>query len=204
MGILSTATIRKHWMKGCDLPSQNEMKKMGWGTHRCKCYLNSGLVIAWWYDNKCVNICSIYANPEPFSPVIRWDWVNKKHINIYSPDAIKECSKSMGGVDLADMLISLYRTTVKTKRLYLKILFLCVDISKVNAWMLYHRHCNQLQVLQKKQISLLTFIIKITEDLGSANKVPRGIGRPSKRKSRKWSFISVKLKHSWFFVIIVH
>ena len=91
----------------------------------------------------------------------------------------------MGGVDLADMLISLYRTTVKTKRLYLKILFLCVDISKVNAWMLYHRHCNQLQVLQKKQISLLTFIIKITEDLGSASKVPRGIGRPSKRKSRK-------------------
>ena len=83
MGILSTATIRKHWMKGCDLPSQNEMKKMGWDTHRCKCYLNSGLVIAWWYDNKCVNVCSIYANPEPFSPVIRWDWVNKKHIYIY-------------------------------------------------------------------------------------------------------------------------
>ena len=30
---------------------------------------------------------------------------------------------------------------------------------------------------------LLTFIRKITEGLGSANKVPRGVGRKSKRKS---------------------
>ena len=42
---------------------------------------------------------------------------------------------------------------------------------------------NQLQVLQKKQMPLLTFISKIVEGLGSANKVPRGVGRPSKKKS---------------------
>ena len=41
---------------------------------------------------------------------------------------------------------------------------------------------NQLQVLQKKQMPLLTFISKIVEGLGSANKVPRGVGRPSKKK----------------------
>ena len=32
-------------------------------------------------------------------------------------------------------------------------------------------------------MSLLTFIRKIAEGLGSANKVPRGVGRTSKRKS---------------------
>ena len=32
-------------------------------------------------------------------------------------------------------------------------------------------------------MSLLTFISKIAEGLGSANKVRRGVGRPSKRKS---------------------
>ena len=184
MGILYTATIRKDRMKVCELTSENEMKKMGRGTHRYKCDLNSGLVIVRWYDNECVNVCSNYANPEPFSPVKRWDRVNKKHRNINCRDVIKDQNKSMGGVDIADMLISRFRTTVKRKRWYLKnILFDCVDISKVNAWLLYRRHCNQPQVLQRKQLSLLTFISKIVEGLGSADKVPRGVGRPSKRKS---------------------
>ena len=65
----------------------------------------------------------------------------------------------------------------------MKILLYCVDISKVNARLLYRHQCNQLQVLQKKQMSLLMFISKIAEGLGSANKVPRGVGRPSKRKA---------------------
>lgn len=85
MGILSTATVRKARMKGFDLPSEHEMKKMGQGTHWYKCDLNSGLVIVPWYDNKCVNASSNYANPEPFSPVKRWDQVNKKHVNINCP-----------------------------------------------------------------------------------------------------------------------
>ena len=90
MGVLSTATIRKDRMKDCDLPSENEMKKMVLGTHRYKCDLNSGLVIVRWYDSKCVNICSNYANPEPFSPVKRWDQVNKEHRIINCPDVIKD------------------------------------------------------------------------------------------------------------------
>ena len=65
MSILSTATIKKDRMKGCDLPSENEMKKMSRGNLN----LNSRLVIVRWYDNKSLNVCSNYANPEPFSPV---------------------------------------------------------------------------------------------------------------------------------------
>ena len=62
-------------------------------------------------------------------------------------------------------------------------LFDCVDMSKVNAWLLYRRQCNQLQALQRKKMSLLTFVSKIADDLGSANKVPRVVDRPSNRKS---------------------
>ena len=121
MGILSVATIRKDRMKGCNLPSENNMKKMGRGTHSYKCDLNSSLVIVWWYDNKCMNVCSNYANPEPVSSMKRWDQVNKKHVNINCPDVIKDYNKSNGVVDLANMPISLYSTTVKTEGWYLKI-----------------------------------------------------------------------------------
>ena len=52
----------------------------------------------------------------------------------------------MGGVDLTDMLIVFYKTSIKSKRWYLKVLFHCVDIAKVNAWLLYRRYCDQQKV----------------------------------------------------------
>ena len=53
----------------------------------------------------------------------------------------------MGGVDLADMLIALYRTNIITRKIwYLKIIFYCVDIAKINAWLLYRRHFQQKEV----------------------------------------------------------
>ena len=63
----------------------------------------------------------------------------------------------MEEVDLADTLFVLYRTTIKSKRWYLKILFHCVDIAKINAWLLYKRHCDQQKVPKKLQMSLLKF-----------------------------------------------
>ena len=67
----------------------------------------------------------------------------------------------MRGVDLADMLIALYRTTIKSKRWYLKVLFHCVDIAKVNVWLLYRRHCDQQKVPKKSQMLLLKFTSSI-------------------------------------------
>ena len=67
----------------------------------------------------------------------------------------------MRGVDLADMLIALYRTTITSKRWYLKVLFHCVDIAKVNVWLLYRRHCDQQKVPKKSQMLLLKFTSSI-------------------------------------------
>ena len=93
----------------------------------------------------------------------------------------------MGGVDLADMLIALYRIAVKTKRWYLKIFWHCVDIAKVNAWLLYRRHCDELGIAKRNQMSLLNFILATADALILANKsalTPGGRqGRPPKRKS---------------------
>ena len=63
----------------------------------------------------------------------------------------------MGSVDLADMVVALCRTTIKFKRRYFKVPFHCVDIAKVNAWLLYRRQCDQQKVPKKLQMSLLKF-----------------------------------------------
>ena len=89
----------------------------------------------------------------------------------------------MGGFDLADMLISLYRTQITTKkRWYLKIIFHLVDICKVNRWLLYRRYCEQESVARKNQKPLLSFITELAHALRQSQK-PVCSGRPSKKRS---------------------
>ncbi|KAL3266232.1 hypothetical protein HHI36_010413 [Cryptolaemus montrouzieri] len=45
----------------------------------------------------------------------------------------------MGGVDLADMLIALYRSHYKSKRWYMGIFSQLVDICMNNGWLLYRK-----------------------------------------------------------------
>ena len=87
----------------------------------------------------------------------------------------------MGGVDLSDMLISLYRINFKTKRWYLKVLFHCIDIYKVNAYLLYRRHSDQMCISAKQQLNLLKFTSIIASSLTKASKAVKSVGRPSKR-----------------------
>ena len=79
------------------------------------------------------------------------------------------------------MLIALYRTEIKWKRWYLKILFHLIDTSKVNGWLLYKQHCNQMQVPESKVKSPLKFKSAIARALTMAGKVvTRPVGRRSK------------------------
>ena len=180
---LATATIRADRLKGCPLPKDKELVKQGRGSTAFKCDANSGLTILKWHDNKCVQVCSNHSDPSAMSTIKRWDKVRKKHVNIKCPNTIKEYNESMGGVDLADMLISVYRTHFKTKRWYLKILFHCIDISKVNAWLLYRCHANQMNVPERQHVSLLKFISAIADGLVRGGKVKNDVGRPRKRRA---------------------
>nr|XP_047143108.1 piggyBac transposable element-derived protein 3-like [Hydra vulgaris] len=122
-GILTTATIRSNRIKKCPLSAEKELKKKGRGS---SCYftdVNSGLVLVRWFDNKCVQLVSTFSSPISLSNVKRWNRKNKSYVSVSCPEIVKEYNKSMGGVDLADMLISLYRTPIKTKRWYLKVIF---------------------------------------------------------------------------------
>ena len=182
-GILTTATLRVDRMLKCPLMSEKELKKKGRGSSSFKTDKNSGITVLRWLDNKSVQLVSTYASPEAISTVKRWDRKGKKYIDVPCPDMVKDYNQAMGGVDLADMLIELYRTKIKTNRWYIKLIFHCVDIAKVNAWLLYRRHADQLKINKKKQYTLLKFVMEISDvlvkedDLIQSN--ARGRGRPS-------------------------
>jgi hypothetical protein len=65
----------------------------------------------------------------------------------------------MGGVDLSDMLVALYRTGLKTHKWYMAVFSQLLDICINNAWLTYRRDCNQLK--EKKIMRLKEFRINV-------------------------------------------
>jgi hypothetical protein len=63
----------------------------------------------------------------------------------------------MGGVDLMNSLISLYRTNIRSKKWYRHLVFHLFDLTVVNSWLLYRRDCTACMVRSKDQLSLLKF-----------------------------------------------
>ena len=94
-------------------------------------------------DNKAVLAGSNYVGIKPLGAIKCWDKTSNSYKDIPCPKIVLAYNKNTGGVALADMLISLYRIKMKTKRWYTKVSWHLIDTSKVNAWHLYRRHFTQ-------------------------------------------------------------
>ena len=66
-----------------------------------------------WFDNKFVTVGSMNLGVQVNDTVKRWH--KNERIDIPCPDIIKAYNETMCGVDLVDMLISLYRRNIKSK-----------------------------------------------------------------------------------------
>ena len=68
------------------------------------------VVVTAWFDNKQVLTISNYIGKEPLGACKSCDKTCKKKIDIEKPHSAAVYNKFMGGVDKADMLLSLYCT----------------------------------------------------------------------------------------------
>ena len=159
-------------------------KKQGTKSHSFRTDENSCVSVTKWFDNKCVQIITNYCNPDSVGKVRRWDRQKRQFIETDCPTVTEKYNKSMDGVDLSYMLISLYRTPIKTNGRYLKVLFHCVDVAKLNAWLVYRRRCNQLKVPKELELHLMKFtMMKAASALIKSRTIQRTVGHPSKRTS---------------------
>ena len=81
----------------------------------------------------------------------------------------------MGGVDKADMLMSLYRVSWRTRKWYHHIFYHTLNMCVINAWLVYKRDCEFHKITFMK---LLDFQAQIARSL-MGEVVTRKRGRPS-------------------------
>ncbi|PSN48689.1 PiggyBac transposable element-derived protein 3 [Blattella germanica] len=175
--IWTCCTVRSNRMAGCVMASDESLKKVGRGTSDVKVDETNNIVCVKWFDNKSVHLMSSYAGVEPADTVRRWSVKDKQYINVTRPVIVREYNQFMGGVDLLDMLVTLYRINLRVKRYYLRIIYHLTDICVVNAWLLYKRHCQQ---MKEKPMPLVHFRLEIANALLQSGKVvKRKRGRPT-------------------------
>ena len=103
---------------------------------------------------------SNYVGNDLASRARRWSKKEGRVIEIERPTMVVEYESHMGGVDLCDMLLSLYRIRHRSTKYYMHIKFYCIGVAVVNGWLLYRWH-----MVQKKWASLLGKIPQRKESL---------------------------------------
>lgn len=181
MNIHVTGTMRANRLHNAPLMSEKELKEKGRGSCDHVVDANSALRLVRWYDKRAVTLLSTCYDQDPFSIVRRWDGKKGEMVSVPIPFIVKQYNQKMGGVDLQDMLSSLYRINRKSKKYYMRIVFFLLGVAAQNSWMEYRRHLPPEDDTPAKRMSLKDFIIRIASGLtkcGKASAVARP-GRPS-------------------------
>lgn len=133
LDILSLGTVRSDRLGGYTFSTDKEMAKKGSLEERKTNIDGIELTSVKWYDNKPVHLLNTFVGANPVREVKRWDIKAISKIDVPCPKAVELYNQFMGGVDLVDTLIALYRTTIRSKKWYHKIYFHLMDVCVVNA-----------------------------------------------------------------------
>lgn len=106
------------------------------------------------------------------------DLKKKTTVEISCPKIIKEYNHHMSGVDLFDSLIGRYKIKMRSRKWYMCIWYHLIDITIVNAWLLYRRV--ETEKGNRPNMTLFDFRVEIAISLTKVGKIttPKR-GRPS-------------------------
>ena len=83
----------------------------------------------------------------------------------------------MEGVDLLDANLDNYRTKLRSKKYYLRLVLHLLDLVVVNSWLHYQRDCDSLEVLRQKQKNQFSFKLALANYLCKYQKIATGSKR---------------------------
>ena len=143
-GLHFTGTIAANRLHGAPLKSEKKS---------CSTYESDhNLSLVRWLDNKCVTLITTYLGVSPESTVKRYNRSTKVHQDVSRPAIVGVYNSYMGGIDLFEMMCTLYKRQLKYKRWYLYVFYHTLTMIMVNSWFLYGREAKSLGVDNAMQI----------------------------------------------------
>ena len=120
-GIWAVGAIRANKLLGAQaiLKSKKELEKQSRESYDSCVDTNSNTVLVRWLDNGVVTLISSFTGNELGDLVKRWSRKRKEKIDAPCSKIVAQYNQHMGGVDLYDMLLALYRIRLGTCKEYI-------------------------------------------------------------------------------------
>lgn len=123
---------------------------------------DDGITAVKWKDNKGVLLLSSYVGVQPEMICQRWSKEQACRVALPQPSIVNMYNRYMGGVDLCDRYISLYRCYVWTNKWTVRAFNHFVDLVIINCWIMHKRQQN---IDAEKKMTLLEFKVYIGKTL---------------------------------------
>ena len=177
-GYFACGTMRENRTGNCPLQDKKAVEKKARGWYEYKFEEEHEVCITRWNDNKAVTVGSNFTGVEPVGNVSRFSRSERKDVLVKQPKLITDYNKFMGGVDLADNMVSNYRIRVRSKKWWWPIFSNYVDVSMVNAWRLWQcAHPQESMQLLDFRRQVTVNLLQTKKEVGSK---ATATGRPSR------------------------
>lgn len=180
-GILSLGTVRRNRIPDCKLSSEKIImkKERGYSEEYVADVNGIDVSIVSWKDNKIVNLASTFAGQKPETEVRRWDKQNSRYVNIKRPNVVGEYNRHMGGVDLLDSIMGIYKIRLRSKRWHMRLFYHYLDLTIANAWLLYKRVAKYKNLEGSSRLRSADFRLDVAETLCKMGIKPNLLNRRS-------------------------
>lgn len=165
MNINAGGTIRLNRFFQPSLTPEKIFMKSPRGTSEEVTCDTGDVTVVQWVDNRCVLLASNFTGIGEEDEVKRWEKRSKSYLQIKRPEIIKKYNHAMGGVDLLDQMIGLYRIFIRSKKWTLRMMFHAFDLAIICAWKEYKQLATQSDVPANQQHDLLAFRMRLADQL---------------------------------------
>uniref|UniRef100_A0A8D0AN67 PiggyBac transposable element-derived protein domain-containing protein n=1 Tax=Sander lucioperca TaxID=283035 RepID=A0A8D0AN67_SANLU len=162
------------------LQSDKEMAKKPRGSCDEVVSRDGKVALVKWYDNRSVVMASNFVGVGRMNEVQRWDKKKAQFLMVSRPEVVKLYNEAMGGVDLLNQLVSLYRTEIRSNKWTLRMITHAFEMAVVNSWLEYRLDAKRANIQTKDIQDLLHFKMNVAQCLVRVHKtVAAKRGRPS-------------------------
>ena len=179
-----TGTVKKIYVpKEAGLMTEKELLKQERGFAQCSVRSDSVVALTVWQDRRAIYLASTEHGIEPVDEVSRYEKKTRSYRTVSRPAVVKAYNACMGGVDLNDRMIALYRAGAKSKKWTIKTMLHFIDMAAVNGWILHRRSHGErrMKFLEFKYALAKQMLSWCGEESGSSSDSEEQSHQPPKR-----------------------